>query len=140
MKKYKLSFGHIIKLEPHMAEIIINEGVEMDMSMVGEYHDWLNDHLASPCLLLVNKIHHYTFSFEAQQNIARLDKIRGIAIVSYSKVTADTARFIASIPTAPHWQLEIFSNRKSALNWLAFCKNEMCIGVPDSSLSQNQQD
>ena len=127
IKKYRVSFGQIKLLEPYLAEVIIDEGIEMDLTKVGEYHDWIKDHLTPACLLLVNKINHYTFTFEAQQNIARLDNIKAIAIVSYSKLTTNNSRFIASIPKDPHWQLEIFNTRKEAMAWLAFCKDELCI-------------
>ena len=66
MSKYKLSFGEIIILKPNLAEVIVDNDVEMDLEMVGEYHEFLLSKLGHPFNLLINKVHQYTYTFEAQ--------------------------------------------------------------------------
>lgn len=117
-EQYHLSFGQIIRIKANLAEVIVAEGVEMDMTMINEYHNWINQHLTSPCFLLINKVHRYTYTFEAQQQIAGLDKINAIAIISYSKATTVSTRYLDNLPRPRNWQLEIFDNREAALHWL----------------------
>ena len=45
MDLYELDFGKIILLKEDMAEVVINDGVEMDVSMVDDYHTFLISHL-----------------------------------------------------------------------------------------------
>ena len=44
----------------------------MTLNMVEEYHAFLLKHLVSPFSLLINKINSYTYSFDAQVNLATL--------------------------------------------------------------------
>ena len=69
MDIHKFNFGSIIILHDNVAEVIINEGVELTLEMINEYHDFLLTNLSSPFFLLVNKIHSYTYSFEAQMHL-----------------------------------------------------------------------
>ena len=55
MDLHELSFGKMIVLSDDLAEVIVDEGVEMDLQMVDEYHEWILEHLDSPCMLLINK-------------------------------------------------------------------------------------
>jgi hypothetical protein len=127
MKTFDLGFGQIIQLEPNLAEVIINEGVEMDMNILGQYHEWIIDNLSAPSFLLVNKVHPYTYTFEAQQHLADLEKVKAIAMVCYSTMTDKATRFVAKIPKKHPWQYRTFDNRKSALQWLTLCNDELCV-------------
>ena len=40
MELHELSFGKIIILHKNVAEVIINEGVEMDEELVNQFHDF----------------------------------------------------------------------------------------------------
>ena len=55
MNNKKLSFADINILREDIAEVIVHEGIEMDLAMVDEYHAYLQKHLQSPFSLLVNK-------------------------------------------------------------------------------------
>ena len=41
MSRHRLSFGEIIILKPNLAEVIVDDGIEMDLKMVEEYHEFL---------------------------------------------------------------------------------------------------
>ena len=45
MNVHELSFSKIILLSESIAEVIINEGVELDEKMVEQYHEFLLSHL-----------------------------------------------------------------------------------------------
>ncbi len=50
----ELSFGKAIILNSNLAEIIVDDGVEIDLTMITEYHNWIPKNLSDPCMVLVN--------------------------------------------------------------------------------------
>lgn len=118
MDSYKLSFGKINKLNDSIAEIIVNEGVEMNLKMVKEYHIWISEHLLDPCGLLINKINGYTYTFEAQRELANLPQIKAMAVITYNKISAVSTKVLTKIPRENKWNLEMFDERSQGLEWL----------------------
>jgi len=116
---YELPFAKIIILSDSIAEVIINENIEMTLAMVNQYHDFLLSHLNSPFSLLINKLNTYTYDFEAQMNLATLTEINAMAVVAYSRSTTISTEYLKSlVPRDIDWNLNIFSNREEAINWL----------------------
>ncbi len=119
MDLYELSFAKIIILRDDIAEVIINDGVEMDAIMVEQYHEFLLSHLRSPFSLLINKVNSYTYDFDAQLNIATLKEINAMAVIAYNRATKISTEVLSSaIPREVEWNLKVFSNRAEALAWL----------------------
>jgi len=124
MEKYDLPFAKIILLRNDIAEVIINDGIEMDLAMVNEYHKFLLSHLKAPFSLLINKINSYSYNSEALEKIATLKEINFMAVVSYKNSTTITTKYLVSFPRDVEWNLEIFSNRGDALDWLKSRQHE----------------
>jgi hypothetical protein len=118
METYKLPFAKINILREDIAEVIMNEGVELDTKMVTQYHDFLLSHLQAPFALLINKIHSYSYDFPAQEILATLAEINAMAVVAYSRTTKITTEMLASYPRKRKWHIKIFQNRDEALSWL----------------------
>jgi len=119
IKSYELPFAKINILSDSIAEVIINEGVEMTLAMVEQYHEFLLLHLVSPFSLLINKINSYTYDFDAQKNLATLKEINAMAVVAYTHPTKISTVYLnATVPREIDWNLKIYSNRDEALNWL----------------------
>ncbi len=118
MYLHELSFAKIVILREDIAEVIVNDGVEMDRAMTEEYHDFLLSNLRHPFSLLINKVNSYTYTFDAQINLATLKEINAMAIISYNRITKKSTENLASRPRAVDWNLKIFSNRDEALTWL----------------------
>jgi len=118
MDLHELPFAKIVILRDDIAEVMINDGVKMDMAMVEQYHDFLLSHLRAPFSLLINKINSYTYDFQAQEKLATLKEINAMAVVAYNRVTEITTETLASYPRDVEWNLEIFPNRDLALAWL----------------------
>lgn len=119
MDLHELPFAKIIILRDDIAEVMINEGVEMNAGMVEQYHTFLLSHLRHPFSLLVNKVNSYTYDFDAQLNLATLNEINVMAVVAYKRVTRLSTEMLASaIPRDVDWNLNIFSNRDDAMDWL----------------------
>ncbi len=119
MDLYELSFAKIIILRDDIAEVMINDGVEMDIRMVEQYHEFLLSHLHSPFSLLINKVNSYTYDFDAQINLETLREINAMDVVAYNRVKKISTEILASaIQRDVEWNLKVFSNRDDALTWL----------------------
>jgi len=118
MTNFKLSFCEIKLLEKDIAEVIVDEGVEINLSMVAEYHSFLLDKMTYPFSLLINKKHSYSYTFEAQLQLATLSQINVMAVVAYTKISEISTKNLASFTREIPWILEIFSEREVALCWL----------------------
>ena len=118
MDLYELPFANIRILRNDIAEVVINDGIQMNLAMVDQYHDFLLSHLQAPFSLLINKVNAYSYDFDAQEKLATLTEINAMAVVVYNRITEITTETLASFPRVVEWNLQIFSNRKEALAWL----------------------
>ena len=119
MKIFILPFGKVTILESNIAEITINEGILLDSSMVDTYRNLLKSQLQSPFSLLINKIHPYSYTFDAQIEMGRLhDAITYRAVVVYSKSGEMATQIVMDINKNKNWNIKIFKERQAALDWL----------------------
>lgn len=118
MELHILSFGTVTLLRPDMAEIIVSEGVEMDMVMVEEYHDFVSEHLTDPCGILINKKNRYSYTFDAQATLSTLKQIKAIAILVYSDAARIATETLMKLPTPSPRTMKIFADREAGMKWL----------------------
>ena len=118
MEIYELPFAKIIRLRDDIAEVIINEGIEINLDMVEQYHEFLLSHLHAPFSLLINNVNAYSLDFSSQGKLATLKEINAIAVVAYRRSTEIATEVLASHPRDVDWNLKIFSSRDNAVNWL----------------------
>ena len=118
MKVYKLSFGQINIIEPDIAEVIIDNEIIMNETMVEEYHEFLLSYLKSPFSLLVNKKHSYTYTFEAQRLIGTLTEIKAMAVVTHTIISEMTTETLIIMNKEKNWNIKLFKKREEALDWL----------------------
>lgn len=118
MPTHMLSFGEISILQDDIAEVIVNNGVEFDLEMVKEYHEFLLKEMKAPFSLLINKLNSYTYTFEAQRELASLKQINAMAVVAYNKIAETSTKILTVLPREQSWKIKIFDNRRLALMWL----------------------
>ena len=122
MQEFELSFAKIIIHDKSLAEVIINDNVEMDKDMVDDYHAFLKSHLKAPFSLLINKLNRYSYTFEAQQKIATIPEIDRMAVVVYRQATRTSTDSLISIPRKQLWEVKVFSDYDDAMSWLVLKK------------------
>jgi len=118
MSLYRLAFGKIIILKDDIAELIVDEGVEMTRKMVDDCHEFLIEHLKLTFSLLVNNINSYAYSFSAQRHFATIPQLQAVAFVAYSPVTARSIEALLYVPRKVDWNVDVFTDRSLALKWL----------------------
>lgn len=118
MKLYMLPFAKITLIRDDLAEVVMNEGVEINTKMLNQYHDFLLNHLRAPFSLLINKINTYSYTFDAQAKLATLEEINAIGVVAYNRVAIMALDSLASFPREVEWNMKVFTNYDDALTWV----------------------
>ncbi|GAA5216214.1 hypothetical protein ACFSJ3_09630 [Corallincola platygyrae] len=118
MAVLRTSVLSIIPLSEHLAEVIVDEGVEMTLADVEAYHACLLDNFSAPLKLLINKANQYTYTFEAQEKLADLPEISAMAVLVYSKASYAAMKVLQQQPKKNPWHLDVFTSRREALEWL----------------------
>jgi len=118
MEIHTLSFCTIIIRNPQLAEVIVTEGEAISETHVHEYHSFLLNNLSAPFSLLVNKIHPYTYTFEAQKIIGQLKEIKAMAIVAPTSGSLLSTKILLQVNKEVNDVIKIFNDRDQALNWL----------------------
>ncbi|NTS77283.1 hypothetical protein HR060_10445 [Catenovulum sp. SM1970] len=118
IKTVALGFGTINLLKENLAEVIIDEGVEMDLAMVNQYHQALLTNLTPPFDIVINKLNAYTYTFEAQLELGTLAEIDRLAVITYNSIAKVSTENLAKFPRNKAWNVEFFSDRQDAIDWL----------------------
>lgn len=113
-----LGFGSLIPIQERMIEVIINEGVEFSSEMVSVYHQSLVKFGWDKFRLLINKKNSYTYSFQAQREIAALPNVLGSAVLIYSNHSRAAIESLVKIAIDIAHPIEVFDERELAINWL----------------------
>lgn len=114
-----LPFGIFEEIEPNIMEIIIHEGVQINKKLIGDIEQGLLDKYDTEYSLLVNRKNAYSHDHESLSRIANLKNLNAIAIVAYS----DSSAMAAKMHLLYSSNIQIFTNKMSALNWLRNCQN-----------------
>lgn len=118
MGDINLSFCTIRHLDNQVCEVIVNEGIEMDATMVDEYHAYLNNYYDLPFALLINKKNNYAYNFDAQKRVADIANIKAMAVLVYRRSTEIATQALNNFKREYEWNLKIFYEREEALQWL----------------------
>jgi len=118
MDWHRLSFGKVIIIHSQVAEVIVDEGVDININMVDEIHNYLLSIFAGTFSLLINKSNAYSTQLDALMKFGTLAVIDKIAIFAPNKLAQLSADFSATIPSSATLNIQVFINREDALLWL----------------------
>lgn len=118
MKSYRLTFGTITIVDNGLAEVIVDEGVELNEENVIEFHDFLLEIFDAPFSLLINRKHSYSYTFQAQRLIGKLDEIKAIAVLIASSGALMSTETIINLNKDSDWNIYVFQERDKALEWI----------------------
>ncbi|WP_371187208.1 hypothetical protein [Thalassotalea maritima] len=97
MMKIRLSFAQVIIHSDHLAEVIVDHNVLVTLEMCERLDQLWVETFDKPFALLINRINHYSLTYEAKLSIASLEQQVATAIVIYHCQGANDAnKFIAS--------------------------------------------
>lgn len=118
MEVHYISFAKICVIRSDLAEVTVNNGVDIDLEMVAEIHKCLLSVLNDSFSLLINKSNSYSTQLDALMAFGALNAINKIAIFAPNKLAKMSAEFSATIPSSTLLNIEVFTERDDALAWL----------------------
>lgn len=118
MKNHQLQLGHATILEPDIAEIVVDQGIILDIDMVYEYHDWIRANMPDPCFVLINKKNAFEYTFDAQIEIGTIKQIKAVAFFTPSDTAYHVTEMLAQLPRKLDWIYKVFYTHDEALYWL----------------------
>lgn len=119
VKLYGFSFGKVHFIRQNLAEIIVDEGVDINVVMVDELHQLLLSILTAPFSLLINKKNSYSSQLDALEKFGNLPQINKIAVFAPNKMAQLSADFAVNIPSSSSLNIRVFLSRDDALAWLS---------------------
>tara|TARA_R110000868_G_scaffold62922_3_gene189865 strand:+ start:770 stop:1177 length:408 start_codon:yes stop_codon:yes gene_type:complete len=126
MTFHSLGFAKIVLLANNLAEVIIDQGIVMNLAMVNQYHEFLTKHLQAPFSLLINKKNEYSYDFNAQMKIANIPQINAMAVVTYTRDSEFTTQLLSeTIYRQTAWNMKMFPQREMALEWLEYQQQQL---------------
>ncbi len=118
MNTLELPFAKVLIRDVSLAEIIADEGVEINSEMVLQLHTLLLSNFSHPIGILENKINEYSYTFRAQIKLGDIPEVGAIAVVAYSQMSKKTTQAFNGLPRKHKLNLQIFDKRKDATEWL----------------------
>lgn len=101
-----------------MAEVIFNEGVELNAKYTEEVHDFLNSNFKAPISVLNNMVNRHSYSFYAQTMLWAIPEIKRVGFVAYNIISERSVKVFFVIPREKVLDAKIFNNRAEAIQWL----------------------
>jgi len=122
MRKHRISFADINIISDSIAEVIIDEGVEVSIEMVEEYDNFLACIFNGNYGVLINKINNYSYSAEAQFIMGSSENIVAIAAVNYTEQGKKSSKAIADRRSIDQLNFRTYSGLnlgwQEAMDWL----------------------
>ena len=119
MHIHKISFATICVLRDDLAEVIVEQGADINLKMVDEIHNALLSLFSGSFSLLINKSNAYSTQLDALIQFGLLEAIDKIAVFAPNKLAKMSADFAASIPSASELTIQVFTDRDDAMTWLS---------------------
>jgi hypothetical protein len=120
--KITTSFGLINIISANIAEIIVDEDVEITLEIVDEYDAIMAQTFPGNYAILVNKINNYRYAFEALLTIASAENQKATAIISYGAESEQQTVDLKSVRRIDNLNMKEFSGlnlgRACAIKWL----------------------
>ncbi len=118
MEIHQISFAQICVLRSDLAEITVDASTDINLKMVKELHHFLLSIFSDSFSLLINKSNAYSTQLDALIEFGNLAAIDKVAIFAPNKLAKMSADFSASIPSSTSLNIEVFTERDDALEWL----------------------
>ena len=122
MKRYiDIGFCTLKVIEYRILEIIVNEGVNLDLEKVQKLHETFEEELEEPYGILVNTINNFSYSLEAINHVADHPYVFCVARLNYSETAELTSSYVKKAvkeTMGNEFSIENFQSRLEALEWL----------------------
>jgi hypothetical protein len=120
--KLTTSFGQINIISTCIAEVIINQDVEITLELLEEYDAIMAKQFTGNYAVLVNRINNYRYAYEALLCAGSAQNLRAAAIIEYGTNSEQRTQDLKSIRAMDNLNIKEFSGlelgREKAIAWL----------------------
>ena len=120
--KLTTSFGQINIISSCIAEVIINQDVEITLELLEEYDAIMAKKFTGNYAVLVNRINNYRYAYEALLCAGSAQNLRAAAIIEYGTNSEQRTQDLKSIRAMDNLNIKEFSGlelgREKAIAWL----------------------
>ena len=116
--RLELDFGKIKSIRDDIAEIVINENIELTGKQVDKLHEAMLIQYKGPFSVLLDMTNRYSLSFCALTKFGAIAEIKNIAITVNNKAAETAAGMFHYVPREDKPNLKIFQSKPDALLWL----------------------
>ena len=113
-----LNFCDITNIADSITEIKVDEDIIVDETMADEFHNWLAQHHSGAFGVLINKTNHYTYTFEAQLKLGRIENMKAAAILVKDHSAEVATQALMGIKQRRQMPNSTFYNHQEAVEWL----------------------
>ena len=117
MSEYSLSFASINLVRDDIVEMVVNAGVEVNVSMTEEFHRFLLSHLTPPFSLLINMQNSYSYSPESLCMMDEIEGVCAVGVVADNPLKMVAAEVMVDFPVEQPWDVQIFAVKEDAIDW-----------------------
>ena len=125
---HRLSFAKTHFISSDIAEVIVDKDIEITIEMIEEFDEYLSSCEHQHLGVLINRIHSYSYSFEAKFCVYSHHKMKAIALVYYSAQCRQCTQEILDLRFMDELNVKMFAGIElgwqQALNWL---QQELCV-------------
>ncbi len=114
----QFQFGTVKMINANLAEIFINEEVQVDIDMAIECEEVLDELMPAHYGLLLNERTPHSYTAEAESYFSEMDNLHAMAVVLNTKFTDVASKYLQSFHEEVTWNMKVFYNREKALEWL----------------------
>jgi len=120
--KLTTSFGQINIISSCIAEVIINQDVEITLELLEEYDAIMAKKFTGNYAVLVNRINNYRYAYEALLCAGSAQNLRAAAVIEYGTNNEQRIQDLKSIRAMDNLNIKEFSGlelgREKAIAWL----------------------
>ena len=114
----QITFGSIRLIDSRIGEVVIHEGMVVDMEMMMNLHEKLSALFSGDFVLLLNEKNNHTYTVEAQKYLAGIKGLRAMAVLYSMRFNDTVSEYLRIFHEDSRWNLKIFYDRGKAIEWL----------------------
>ena len=112
--RYRVSYAEVAVREDGLVEVVVDDHLEVDAAMAGEFADLFARIADRPTAILIHKVNSYAMTFKAARILSQLPNLVASAILPYSRV----AHMVADASVLMGGNIHVFTSALDAAEWL----------------------
>ena len=111
-------FGVIRLIESRIGEVIINEGVVVDMELALNFCETLMQLFSHDFALLLNEKYTHSYTAEARKYLSELKHLKAMAVLFQMRFHDAANQYLRVVDEHARWNMKVFYDRGRAIEWL----------------------